>query len=162
MLKNIIANKIGSLDTKIKELKAEGVSRNKGIAFITFSSKDCVYETLCDFDCIKDIAKNSEASKLMKINNWNISKAPPPTDIIWENLSALTNINRKLLRALYLTIILTLSSIIIFSMVFFDKFYRRNNPQLTNAMVGVRYLTPTIFLIYNYVFVPLIIKKFIK
>ena len=50
-------DKIKYYDQQILKLKSKGISSNQGISFVTFSSEDWVYETLLDFDLIKDISK---------------------------------------------------------------------------------------------------------
>lgn len=150
-------------------MKSIGVSNNQGIAFVTFNSEDCVYETFTDLDLIKDIAKNSEASKLMKINNWFISKAPPPSDIIWENLSNLTRMKRKTLRGICLSIIFTISTILIVILALLDKLaplmhsiYPENYHQMMYTIVTIQYMTPTILILYNYIAVPLLARSLIE
>lgn len=161
-------DKIKFLDKEISILKSEGVASNSGLAFITFNNEDCVYETRSDFDLIKDIARNSEASKLMKIGNWFLSKAPPPSDIIWENLSNLTNFKRKMIRLMHFIIIAIMSTFLIMILVLFDKFgptmhtiYHKEYPRFIYFTMILQYITPTILLIYNYIMVPLIVRKFI-
>lgn len=163
------SNKIKNLDQQISALKGEGVSKNQGIAFVTFSSIEWVFETFTDLDLIKDIAKNSEASKLMRINNWYISQAPPPSDIIWENLSNLTRFKRKTLRCICLGIICLISTSIIIILAILDKLaplmhnlYSEDNPHMLYTMIALQYLTPTTLLLYNYIVVPIIVKKFIE
>ena len=161
-------SKLEKLDEKVCKLKSLGVYTNQGIAFVTFSSIDWVYETFNDFDLILDIAKNTEASKMLKINNWEISNAPPPSDIIWENLSNLTRIKRKLLRVLYFGFILFLSVIVITLWALLDKFSSilelilENTNHSTLLIIMEQYMTPTILLLFNYILVPTIVKKFIK
>lgn len=162
-------DKIRLFDREISRLKGKGVSSNQGIAFVTFSNEDCVYETFTDFDLIIDIAKNSEASKLLKIHNWSISYAPPPSDIIWENLSHLTKFRRKLLRIFYLIVVFVISIILIAVLAFLDKYsplmhrlYNQRTGSTMYQVVPLQYMTPTVLLLYNYVIVPLFVKKFVE
>jgi hypothetical protein len=162
-------DKIRYIDSEISRLKIEGVSQNQGIAFVTFTSEYWVYETFTDFDLIKDIAKNSEASKLLRINGWRMSKAPPPSDIKWENLSDLTRCKRKSLRLMYLFIILLISSTLIVILALLDKLapimhsiFREDYPKIVFTIVTLQYMTPLILLLYNYIIVPVLIRIFIE
>ena len=157
------------IDGEISRLKSEGVSSNQGIAFVTLVDEQCVYETFSDFDLIKDIAKNSEASKLLKINNWRLSKSPPPSDIIWENLSDLTRCKRKSLRCLYFVLIVAISTSLIAILSMLDKMaplihrvYHEDYPVMIFTIVSLQYMTPTILLLYNYIVVPVLIRKMIN
>ena len=159
--------KIKYYDQQILKLKGKGISSNQGISFVTFSSDEWVYETLSDFDLIKDISKNSEASKLMKIDNWYITHAPPPSDIIWENLSNLTRLKRKALRLFYLLMMFTFSSTLIFILAFLDKLspimhvvYHQEGKYFYLVMI-LQYITPTLLLLFNSIVVPLLVNKFV-
>jgi len=106
---------------------------------------------------------------LTKIENWQISHAPPPSDIIWENLSHLTRVKRKLLRLLYFVSIFAISIIVIIILAISDKISailelikHFSENQNVYIVIAQQYMTPTFLLFYNYTIVPYMIEKFVE
>jgi len=60
-------------------------NKNTGNAFISFSDPYIVNDILKDKSIIYNQAHNFYG-QLLKIKDWNMSLAPPPSDILWENI----------------------------------------------------------------------------
>ena len=78
---------------KYEEEKNEALTTPLGIAFVTFKSyqmaKD-VHDSFRTsmFTCWKARPPKSSLSSILKPQNWNVSYAPVPDDIYWENLGS--------------------------------------------------------------------------
>jgi hypothetical protein len=103
----------------------------------------------------------------MKINDWFITPAPPPSDIIWDNLSNLTRLKRKALRILYLFTIFAVSSVLILVLALLDKLsplmhavYHQTGEPFYLVMI-IQYITPTLLLLFNSIAVPWLISRFV-
>ena len=78
---------------ELEKEKKEALKNPLGIAFVTLKSyqmaKD-VHDSFKNtmFTCWKARAPKSSLSSILKPQNWNVSYAPVPDDIYWENLGS--------------------------------------------------------------------------
>jgi len=77
------------LRKKVKQRGQASLQSNLGIAFVTFKNINHARHFLRDHkNSILHLKHNPPESSLpMKSNKWGVWYAPPPNDIIWENLS---------------------------------------------------------------------------
>ena len=57
-----------------------------GFAFISFKSKDCVPKILEEIDMVKQIFCEEKIGQKLNMKDWEVDKAIPPTDIIWDDV----------------------------------------------------------------------------
>lgn len=57
-----------------------------GFAFISFKDRGCVTETLEEIDLVKQNLAGDKKSVKLGIADWQVERAYPPADIIWEDI----------------------------------------------------------------------------
>lgn len=68
-------------------MKDSGNRENLGVAFVSFKDKDCVNDTIEEFDLVKTKLVGKEHYDILDIQNWEVEVAYPTSDIVWSDLN---------------------------------------------------------------------------
>lgn len=79
------SNMLSILENTLNFYRMLNTKKNTGNAFIYFTSPFVVESIFSNINCIKE-KRNTFHGQLQQIKEWNIGLAPPPSDIIWENV----------------------------------------------------------------------------
>ncbi|TNV83763.1 hypothetical protein FGO68_gene13698 [Halteria grandinella] len=155
---DLIAN-----DIKRSKLKVDQ-KQNFGVAFIIFNIPDGVQEFIKDFQKVKQKPVANSYDEI-NIQNWSLSQAPCPSDIIWENLDKQQNFGTILnLIWLYILMFIICSFLVTpnFIYAYLEPYVEElraeaSNPIFISLLVMIQ---PSVTFMVNFVFVPTLVYFF--
>ena len=67
--------KLEEIEAKWQKLQQQATSENIGVAFVSFKDKECVSETIDEFDLVKTKLVSHPRYKDLEIEHWEVEQA---------------------------------------------------------------------------------------
>lgn len=126
---------------------------------MSFKDKDCVSDTIEEMDLVKTKLVGKKHYDTLDIRNWEVEMAIPTNDIIWTELNK--GVSRSLLTRMILNLLLlTLSAIVIFGIIFIDQELENELPSF--VLVAVKYVSPLALSLFTFYTIPWLIFKVVQ
>jgi hypothetical protein len=124
------------------------------VVIVVFKSLDDVKDTIDELDMVKTRLNGSEKFKELCIENWHISAAIPPSEIIWPNMSKM-NDQTVLKKVSYVMVPILVSIFAIFVILAIETAGSHLLPKSVAPVCC--YLTLTVYVLYNIFATPLLV-----